>query len=343
MPGISAVSPPTSAAPACTQPSTMPRTTASATADLQLAGRVVIEEEQRLRALHHHVVDAHRDQVDADGVVAAGVDREAQLGADAVGAGHQHRMPVAGRQLHQRAEAADAGEHLAALRALHQRLDALDELVAGVDVDAGIAIGDAGAFTHDYSRRAAWVRAAVRLRARMLLYMPPRAGARAIQTMSRTGPKITRATARARTAGAVCVAVLRAAAAVSARPAGARLRGRRRRPVGAARCRRRCARRWCAPPGGAKPPKIRRFGGTGRRRAQVREELRHRTARRAAGGVRCRGRRAAPSRAAGRSLWERDRPFTLVVLDPPRAAAPPRMRRAPSSSTSRRSAACRSA
>ena len=36
MPGISAVSPPTSAAPACTQPSTMPRTTASATATSNL-------------------------------------------------------------------------------------------------------------------------------------------------------------------------------------------------------------------------------------------------------------------------------------------------------------------
>ena len=47
------------------------------------------------------------------------------------------------RHLDQRAEAADAAEHLAAHRALHGGLDALDELVARVDVDAGVAIGGA--------------------------------------------------------------------------------------------------------------------------------------------------------------------------------------------------------
>jgi hypothetical protein len=33
---------------------------------LQLAGREIVEEEQRLGALHDEVVDAHRDQIDAD-------------------------------------------------------------------------------------------------------------------------------------------------------------------------------------------------------------------------------------------------------------------------------------
>src|SRR4030088_330112 len=45
--------------------------------------------------------------------------------------------------------AAGAGEHFAALRAAHQRFDAFNEFIAGVDVDAGIAIGDAGAFGHE--------------------------------------------------------------------------------------------------------------------------------------------------------------------------------------------------
>ena len=138
----------------------MPRTTASATATLQLPGRIVIEEEQRRRAQHHDVVGAHRDQVDADGVVTAGVDGEAQLGSNTVGAGHQHRLAVAGRQLDQRAEAADAGEHLAAVRTLHQRLDALDQLVTGVDVDTGIAIGYAAAVCHGNLRMDAGRRSA---------------------------------------------------------------------------------------------------------------------------------------------------------------------------------------
>ena len=110
MPGISAVSPPTSAQPACAQPSAMPAMTAAADADVELAGGEVVEEEQRLGALHDDVVDAHGDEVDADGVVAAGLDGELELGADAVGAGDQHRVLVAARlEVEQGAEAADAG------------------------------------------------------------------------------------------------------------------------------------------------------------------------------------------------------------------------------------------
>ena len=67
-------------------------------------------------------------------------ERELELGADAVGARDEHRLAIALRQLDERAEAADAGEHLGAQRALRERLDALDERVAGVDVDAGVAI-----------------------------------------------------------------------------------------------------------------------------------------------------------------------------------------------------------
>ncbi len=50
------------------------------------AGGEIIEEEQRLGALHHQVVDAHGDQVDADRRMQPGLDRDAQLGADAIGA-----------------------------------------------------------------------------------------------------------------------------------------------------------------------------------------------------------------------------------------------------------------
>ena len=111
--------------------------------DAELAGGVVVEEEQRLGALHDDVVHAHRDQVDADRVVAAGLDRQPQLGADAVGAGDQHRLAVAvERNLEQRAEAAEAAEHLGPHRALDGGLDAFDQFVAGFDIDAGIFVGN---------------------------------------------------------------------------------------------------------------------------------------------------------------------------------------------------------
>ena len=143
MPGISAVSPPISAQPACSQPRGDALDHRGRDVDVELAAREVVEEEQRLGALHEDVVDAHRDEVDADRVVAVERERELELGADAVGAGDQHRLAEALADLDQRAEAADAGEHLGAQRALGERLDALDQRVAGVDVDAGVAVGKA--------------------------------------------------------------------------------------------------------------------------------------------------------------------------------------------------------
>src|SRR6185437_4918468 len=116
--------------------------------DPKLAGGVVVEKEERLRALHGDIVGAHGHQIDADRIVPPGVYREAQLRADAIGPGHQHWVPVTRWQLHQRAEAADAGQHLRPSRTRDERLDALDELVAGVDVDTGVAIRHAAAFTH---------------------------------------------------------------------------------------------------------------------------------------------------------------------------------------------------
>jgi len=108
---------------------------------VELAAGEVVEEEQRLRALHQHVVRAHRHQVDADAVVPVQLEGELQLGADAVGARDEHRVLVLRRQLAQRAESADAGEHLGPQRAPRERLDRLDQGVARVDVDARVAVG----------------------------------------------------------------------------------------------------------------------------------------------------------------------------------------------------------
>ena len=52
----------------------------------------VIQEEQRLCAAAHHVVDAHGHRVNANGVVLVQQHGDFQLGAHAVCAGHQHRL-----------------------------------------------------------------------------------------------------------------------------------------------------------------------------------------------------------------------------------------------------------
>jgi len=109
--------------------------------DVELAAGEIIEEEQRLGALHQDIVDAHRDEIDADRVVAVELECEFELGADAVGAGNQHRFAVLAGNPAQRAETADTGEHFGPHGFPGKRLDVLHERVAGVDIDTGIAIG----------------------------------------------------------------------------------------------------------------------------------------------------------------------------------------------------------
>ena len=111
---------------------------------VELAAGEVVEEKQRFGALHQHVVDAHRHQVDADGVVHVPLESQFQLGADAVGAADQHRLFVALGHLEQRAEAAYAGQHAFAHGFFGQWLDAFDQGIAGVDVNAGVFVAQRG-------------------------------------------------------------------------------------------------------------------------------------------------------------------------------------------------------
>ncbi|MDH6639266.1 UNVERIFIED_ORG: hypothetical protein M2438_004441 [Methylobacterium sp. SuP10 SLI 274] len=107
------------------------------------SGGVIVEEEQRLGALDDDVVDAHRHEVDADRVVASGLDGDLHLGADAVIGGDQDRVLEArGLEVEQTAEAADLRIRPRPARGAHQRLDRLDERVARVDVDAGLRVGE---------------------------------------------------------------------------------------------------------------------------------------------------------------------------------------------------------
>ena len=141
MPGISAVSPPRSAAPG------LPAALGDAGNDecgllgVEVSGGVIIEEEERLGALDDEVVDAHGDEVDADRVEEPGLDRELHLGADAVGGGHQDRVGIAGGlEVEQAAETADRAIGAGALGRADRRLDQVDEAVSGRNIDAGIGV-----------------------------------------------------------------------------------------------------------------------------------------------------------------------------------------------------------
>ena len=72
------------------------------------------------------VVHAHRDQIDADGVVYASGERDLELRAHAVGAAHEHGIVDAAGHTAHSGDPADVGEDLRDARLLRQRLDALE-------------------------------------------------------------------------------------------------------------------------------------------------------------------------------------------------------------------------
>ena len=71
-------------------------------------------------------------------------DRELELRADPVGAGDQHGVPVAVKGKHKEcAEAAGTGEDAVTRSPIRDPADARYEIVAKIDVDAGVAIAQA--------------------------------------------------------------------------------------------------------------------------------------------------------------------------------------------------------
>ena len=110
----------------------------------QLADGDVVEEEQWLRATGQNVVDAHGDQIYADGVVLAGHLRQGELGANTIRAAHEdgivHLFERSGRE--QTAESTDVADDLGTIRRLHARANRIDGAGTLVNVDAGILVGD---------------------------------------------------------------------------------------------------------------------------------------------------------------------------------------------------------
>ena len=109
--------------------------------DIQVPTSEIVKEEQRLGSLHDNIVDAHRDEIDTNRIVAIQVPREHEFGADTVGARYEYRFAVAiSRQGKQAAKSAKTGHDLRAAGSLHQRLDAIDERIARIDIDTGIFV-----------------------------------------------------------------------------------------------------------------------------------------------------------------------------------------------------------
>ena len=108
---------------------------------IQFSHREVVQEKQRHGALHRDVVDAVVHQVFAHRAVPAGQERHLQLGADAVGGTHQHRLAIT-RQLVHRSEAADFGQDAGGERLPREFLDGGNGAIGLVDIHARVAVAN---------------------------------------------------------------------------------------------------------------------------------------------------------------------------------------------------------
>ena len=115
---------------------------------VDLAHHQVVEKEQRRRAAGRDVVDAHGHGVDADGAVDAHLAGEHDLGAGAVGAGHEHGV-VDRRHAQQPGEAADALEHERVVHRAQALFEQPHGFVAGGHVDARLLVGEVPVGDHD--------------------------------------------------------------------------------------------------------------------------------------------------------------------------------------------------
>ena len=108
---------------------------------LQNPGSHVVEEEEGLGPLDQDVVDAVVDQIDPHGGVVANLRRHPELGAHAVGGGHQDGRALGLGDREEPSEAPELGEDPLGPGGGHQLPDPGEGPLLGVDVDSGGLVG----------------------------------------------------------------------------------------------------------------------------------------------------------------------------------------------------------
>ena len=107
----------------------------------ELAGREIIHEEERSRALHRDVIHTVVHQIRADGVMHLHLECDFQLGANPVHAGDQNRIEILGLVNREQApEPADLAEYPPSEGFVSKILDPLLGAVGAVDIDPGVGI-----------------------------------------------------------------------------------------------------------------------------------------------------------------------------------------------------------
>ena len=109
---------------------------------IQRAGGEIIQKEQGLCTLADQIVHAHGHKVHAHGIDDARVDGDAQLGAHAIGGGHQDRIGVpGGLEIEEPAKTAQPRHDPGPMGRGRGGLDPLDQRIARVNIHPRIRVG----------------------------------------------------------------------------------------------------------------------------------------------------------------------------------------------------------
>lgn len=110
-----------------------------------MSSREIIKKIKRFRANNEDVVGAHGDEVNADGVVAIERKSEFEFCSYTVGSGHQDWPSISiERNLKEPTEATNSSQALWPLGFSDEWLDALNQVVAGVNINPSVAVTERG-------------------------------------------------------------------------------------------------------------------------------------------------------------------------------------------------------
>ena len=104
---------------------------------IEFAAGEIIQKIKGLGALDQNVIDTHGHQINAHIGMHIPLKGEFEFGPDTIGAAHQNRLVVAAGDFKHGAKAANTGQDTFAHGFFGKRLDALDQVVSGLDVNAG--------------------------------------------------------------------------------------------------------------------------------------------------------------------------------------------------------------
>jgi hypothetical protein len=129
--------------------------------NIELAGGVIVEEEQWFCARDNQVVNTHGYQINANGVVFTQVHGQTEFGTHAISTGNQYRFAVSLGNFTQSGKTAETCHHLRATGTFGYAFDSFDQGITGININTGIFVTQGSGRGLLFAHRVGFARAEV--------------------------------------------------------------------------------------------------------------------------------------------------------------------------------------